>query len=336
MPTNAAAKSLRETYRGSLLLERLAGNVFPDAGALQASGCFSSLLFYDTKCPDFCIRLSDYFMEAAPDWDEGGRENPILMFQFALQGDLHYQIAGMSKQVMTEGQYNLFTIASLKEISWFDPSNSHTTTLDIYFSSFYLQKLTTGYPELSRLLARRRLGVSGQLGASHGSVCADMMRVLLAMINCNYTGDLKRIYMQSKVAELLLPALERLVVDLLENGSPIPLKRYDIQKLQESREYLLQNMENPPTLKELAQKMGMNDFKLKKGYKQFFGATIVEDFQRARMERALRVLLETDKTVMEIALLSGYQDVSNFTKAFSRYFGFPPGHFQKLWAARRK
>lgn len=336
MPTNATAKSLRETYRSSLLLERLAGNVFPDAGALQASGCFSTLLFYDSKCPDFCIRLSDYFMEAAPDWDEGGRENPILLFQFALQGDLHYEIAGMGKQVMPEDRYNLFTIPTLKEISWFDPSNSHTTTLDIHFSSFYLQKLTTGYPELSRLLARRRLGVCGQLGASHGSVSPDMMRALFAIIHCNYTGELKRIYMQSKVAELLLPALERIIDDALEKRNPITLKRHDIQKLQESREYLLQNMENPPTLKELAQKMGMNDFKLKKGYKQLFGATIFEDFQRARMEKALRDLLETDKTVMEIALLSGYQDVSNFTKAFSDYFGFPPGHFQKLWAARRK
>ncbi len=336
MPIPVTSKSLRESYRGSLLLERLAGIVFPDAATLQAAGCFSTLFFYDVNCPDFCIRLSDYCLKGDPDWDEESHKNPILIFQFALHGDLHYKLEGIPMTCLPEGSFNLFTIPSIKEIGWRDAANRQTTTLDIYFSPDYLQKLTTGYPELSRLLAKRKMGFAGQLGFSHGSVCAEMLRDILAIINCNYTGDLLRIYLKSKIAELLLPALDRLTAEFPDSGTPIPLKKADVEKLYASRQYLLMNMENPPTLKELAQKMGINDFKLKKGYKQLFGTTIFEDFHRTRMERSMQDLLESDKTILEVALLYGYQDVSNFSIAFKRHFGSSPGYFRREWVTRHK
>ena len=68
------------------------GSTFPNTEALQASGCFSSLLFYDNHCTDFCIRMSNYFVSADPGWYEKEDQDTILELQFALKGDLHYQL----------------------------------------------------------------------------------------------------------------------------------------------------------------------------------------------------------------------------------------------------
>jgi len=88
-------------------------------------------------------------------------------------------------------------------------------------------------------------------------------------------------------------------------------------------------MEQPPTLIELARKMGLNDFKLKKGYKQLYGVTLFDDFLHARMDKAKRLLLDTHQSIVAIAELTGYRNVSGFSAAFKRYFDHTPGWFRK-------
>jgi AraC-like DNA-binding protein len=128
---------------------------------------------------------------------------------------------------------------------------------------------------------------------------------------------------------LLLLALEELVCRPARQSTSITLRKYDLEKLYEAREYLLHNIENPPTLKQLAHKIGMNEFKLKKGYKQVFGTTIFGDFNKVRMEEARNHLLETDKSIADISLLAGYDDPPNFIRAFKHYFGSAPNQFRK-------
>lgn len=79
----------------------------------------------------------------------------------------------------------------------------------------------------------------------------------------------------------------------------------------------------------LSHKIGMNEFKLKKGYKQVFGTTIFGDFNKVRMEEAKNHLLGTDKSISDISLLAGYDDPPNFIRAFKHYFGLAPNQFRK-------
>jgi YesN/AraC family two-component response regulator len=89
-------------------------------------------------------------------------------------------------------------------------------------------------------------------------------------------------------------------------------------------------MDEPLTLIALAHKMGLNDFKLKKGYKQLYGATLFEDFFHFRMQRARQLLQQTDHSIIAITEMIGYKNVSAFSVAFKKYFGDSPGTFRKL------
>jgi len=331
MPIHITTQKLGESYFKPLLLEASTGSAFPDTRALQCSGCFSSLLFYDSHCPDFCIRLSNYFLGADVGWNETAVNNSILALQFVLYHSLHYRFEGQPKRILSEGQYNLVASPDVGRINWFDKSNSHTSTLDIHFSPAFLQSFGHLFPELVILLEKRERGATTQLGGSPATCSPMMMRLLKAIIDCDLTGDQRRCYMQSKVNMVLLQALEQLGSRPVEKETLIHLKRYDLEKIYEAREYLLQNMENPPTLKELAHKMGINDYKLKKGYRQVFGTTIFGDFHRHRMEKAMECLLEKKMSIADTAMLTGYQDPPNFIRAFKIYFGSPPGEVRKRY-----
>ena len=75
--------------------------------------------------------------------------------------------------------------------------------------------------------------------------------------------------------------------------------------------------------------MGMNEFKLKAGFKQVFGISMFDYLIKKRMQEARSLLLETDKPIKEIASLTGYSTKQSFLNAFKKYFHDTPGSFRK-------
>lgn len=102
----------------------------------------------------------------------------------------------------------------------------------------------------------------------------------------------------------------------------------DRQKLSAARELLLQDMSAPPTIPELARKIGLNQCTLKRCFKTVFGKSIYAYFQAERMARA-RLLLRRH-CVTETANMLGYTNVSHFGLAFRKHFGVPPSAMRRI------
>jgi AraC-like DNA-binding protein len=82
-------------------------------------------------------------------------------------------------------------------------------------------------------------------------------------------------------------------------------------------------------LAELARLCGLNEFKLKKGYKEAFGATVFGHFNSMRMKQALLLLRNTDRSITEIAYETGYAHSQHFNRAFKKEFGISPGEARR-------
>jgi AraC-like DNA-binding protein len=68
----------------------------------------------------------------------------------------------------------------------------------------------------------------------------------------------------------------------------------------------------------------MSGTKLKVRFKQVYGYRLYEFYNKQRLEKA-RLLIEHGITAKEAAYSIGFNDVSNFTKAFKKEYGFTPG-----------
>jgi len=108
-------------------------------------------------------------------------------------------------------------------------------------------------------------------------------------------------------------------------AGPIPPR--ERQRLMAARERLLLDLSTAPTIAELAREIGLNQLKLKQGFKTLFGTSVYALFQQHRMERA-RQLLRTHN-VTETALMLGYNNLSHFSTAFRKQFGILPRHERK-------
>lgn len=154
-------------------------------------------------------------------------------------------------------------------------------------------------------------------------VTARQQTVIREMQQCAYTGQMKRLYYESRITELFLLQAEQ-ANSLL--GKPLPqIRPADIEKLHAARDFVTQHMLWPLTLGQIAREAGLNDFKLKKGFKELFGTTVFGYLHELKMHHARELLLDKGCTVFEVADALGYSEPHNFSQAFKKHFGYLPG-----------
>jgi AraC-like DNA-binding protein len=144
------------------------------------------------------------------------------------------------------------------------------------------------------------------------------------ILNCPYQGSLRRLYLESKTLELIAHNLAQLVVDKNGYDKTFTLLSGDIERVREARDVLICNMENPPSLLELAKQVGINKNKLNHGFHQVFGTSVFEHLRISRLERARKLLESKEMNVTEVAFEVGYEYQRSFTRAFKRHFGTNP------------
>jgi AraC family transcriptional activator of pyochelin receptor len=110
------------------------------------------------------------------------------------------------------------------------------------------------------------------------------------------------------------------IVDLLQSEKDAVFNARDI---------ILTDLKQHFTIRQISEQVQLNEFKLKAGFKQLFGTGMFECLLRARMEKAKKLLIETDKPMKEIASLTGYEFLTSFITAFRKYFDYTPGSLRR-------
>lgn len=153
--------------------------------------------------------------------------------------------------------------------------------------------------------------------------------VLHQILNCPYQSLTKQLYLESKAIELLALNLEILEQDRKKVIQKYIPNKSEIDCLHYAKEILINNLDNPPTLNTLARQIGLNEYKLKQGFRYIFDTTVFGYLHNYRMEQS-RLLLESGTmNVTEVAQAVGYSNLSHFAAAFRKKFGVNPSVFRK-------
>ncbi|PZD72627.1 Regulatory protein PchR [Acaryochloris thomasi RCC1774] len=160
---------------------------------------------------------------------------------------------------------------------------------------------------------------------SLGPISSAMRSLLQQILHCPYMGMTQALYLESKALELLALQLDQWPQQAL-SASQLPID--EVERLHQAQELLIRNADNPPLLVELARQVGLNDRKLKQGFRQLFGTTVFGYLQDYRMKQAKQLLEEERLTVAAIATSVGYRNPEAFSTAFRRKFSVSPKAYQ--------
>ncbi|MCL6523753.1 MAG: AraC family transcriptional regulator [Thermoflavifilum sp.] len=153
-----------------------------------------------------------------------------------------------------------------------------------------------------------------------------IISLLNHLLHHPYQGLDERLYVQSKALELLVVSREQMHQKPVHKKTRSRFLTHpeDREKIYQARDIMLQHLDEPLTIRELSRKVAMNECYLKKGFKEIFGTTIYDYFQRERMEKARQLLYEQGMSVSAVAAQMGYSSISHFSTAFKKYTGLKP------------
>jgi len=161
-------------------------------------------------------------------------------------------------------------------------------------------------------------------------VCCNTQMILHEIINCKLQGAFRNMFLESKALSLLLCFQKCNTANHIDCAScKFLAKPIEKEKILRVKEIIMNRLNNPPTIPELSQQIGINQCYLKKGFKELFGTTVYDFVQEQRMLKAKMLLVTTDFTVSEVAETIGFSSASNFSSAFKKYSGVFPSEISK-------
>ncbi|MEN8247333.1 MAG: AraC family transcriptional regulator [Bacteroidota bacterium] len=145
--------------------------------------------------------------------------------------------------------------------------------------------------------------------------------------------NVQKIYQQGKVMEFLSLYMDApKSVKEAENNCPYVMDAFEMNKIKEARNIIIENMIDPPSLKMLAKQVGTNEFKLKVGFKSVFHNTVYGFLTDYRMEVAQKLLTVDKLLIKEVSTHVGYSNPSHFIAAYKRKYGVTPKQHVKSLA----
>lgn len=111
---------------------------------------------------------------------------------------------------------------------------------------------------------------------------------------------------------------------------PLDVTSMDFASISAATRYAEDRLSEPITIGELARVAGMSPYQLDRRMKQVFGLTTGQWLLKTRIGRARRLLLDSDRSIAQIALDVGYSDQSAFTRRFRRATGLSPSRYRSI------
>ena len=150
------------------------------------------------------------------------------------------------------------------------------------------------------------------------------------------TAGLDRVGLLLRLLSLIAsaPASEQTL--LSRRSFSLPTDSIHQQAIQEALRYLLANYRNPIRLHDLLGLTHMSKAAFSLQFKKHSGKTFSEVVSQLRLQSACRELVETDRSVLTIALSCGFTESSFFNRVFRRVLRCSPSEYRTRERRRKR
>jgi len=253
------------------------------------------------------------------------QDTPVVEMHFSVSGHSEARVGKRQRYSFKPREHNIVYMPDFSGCIEAEKQDKENSFIEVHFTESYFRRLENIDSHIvNEFLTRIDKKQMGTMNRHNMHITPQMDTLLYEITHCQKKGVLKRLFLEAKVLELLMLQMEQFESSVLVKPATL-LKGSDIDKIHQARQLIEQNLSHPYSLLELSHQVGLNDFKLKKGFKEVFGNTVFGYLHDLRMQEARRLLAELHKPIWEVAEYCGYEYVQHFSTAFKKKFGVTPG-----------
>jgi AraC-like DNA-binding protein len=154
----------------------------------------------------------------------------------------------------------------------------------------------------------------------------DIISSFLQIAYCRYPVMSRQLFFESKFMEIMSMIIaHNLPIDEDVTG----IDEFEAKQIREIPRILMQHIDKPPSIHELVHELFLSATTIKSGFKKIFGEPIYAHHRNLCLERGAMMLLNTNKSILQIAIDIGYSNGENFCNAFKKRYGVSPIQYRR-------
>lgn len=287
-------------------------------------GQFSTIYIYDS--PDFTVReySCTYFENHTSKYTTKAHEYMQIAF-FLNQEILEDKINNQKNEYLPFHNYIYYT-PDESNVEIYFKKNITYINLDLYVDTTFFHEFIQETKSINTFISSIDKSKFVRLVEDGIPITPQMLHILLEMKECILTGIPRQYFMKGRIMNILQLIFEWIETYKLTKIDSLTssFKENDVKILHEIHDFILNHPKDFYTIEQLSIQFAINDFKLKKGFKELFGMGIFQFSSQIRMEQALHLLKHSDLSIKEIAYNVGYSSPSSFSVAFKKECGVSP------------
>ncbi|UZO80846.1 AraC family transcriptional regulator [Aquimarina sp. ERC-38] len=150
------------------------------------------------------------------------------------------------------------------------------------------------------------------------------------LIKNDKKGVVSRILSEGLIMQILSSQIENHDQETEDTNLNAPLKSFEMDKIIESSQYIVENMSKPISIFTLTNLTSLSEKKLQSGYRYLFHKSINKYILEVRLEKTRELIETTDFTISEILYSCGLNNRSYFSKKFKERYGILPSDYRIL------
>lgn len=304
-------KGIPESYKGKILCD---GSFFSSVTGV------GTLLVQEYSTALYTLRYNIFkFFKKITVTTQCSR--PGFHVRVMLKGGLTHRVNTLGKLHVNVGKYVMLYAESGECITQFDREKEYHT-FDIYFSRAFIEPFLLHFTNLSPVLQIQDIPAAWITPA--GKIANQkILDIIDSVLSAPFNKATNYLFNDEKTHDLLTAVLEQLQQ---KPSKHLRFSDAEIEILHKTKKYIEDNHHLHTTIRQIAKECGINEFKLKSGFRIYFGMGLFDCLLQARMKRALEMVLERERPPMkQISSMVGYKRLPAFSDAFKKYYGKAPG-----------
>lgn len=230
------------------------------------------------------------------------------------------------------------TLIAPRTTCWLRASPAEILTARRIASRDRHECLTLVFPDAWLSLTLK--GITSQVGEAFAPLVSGTARTLLQQplteenegwargaMPPHLCSQARQLLDSARLTEFFIHSIFRKDTAADAGGAISRTQRVAQERIQRVKDLLLAQIDEPPSLDELAATVGCNPSYLSRTFTQIEGTTLSQWLRRVRIEHAAALIATGKCNVSEAALEVGYQSFSHFSRAFAEEKGVPPSQW---------
>ena len=251
-------------------------------------------------------------------------DNSFIQFHFAFSGNSVFKFSVFYKMEVKKGDYVVLYNPN-KNLPVNIAVNQNSTLFSIFISLKKFHKLFSEDADNIHFLKDENIS---EKYYHKSNIPNSTLLILNELRRFDNNSSTKKLFLKAKIYELFSYIFNK-NRDLNVEQCPYLTNEENFKKIKKAKEIVIENMTNPPTLKDLSFEIDLSLKKLKEGFKKIYGKPVYQFLLEHKMELAKKLLSDSKNNVNEVSLKLGYSTASHFIAAFKNRYGVTPKMFKK-------